>query len=287
MNLLIQFLLRLSFGLAVGMAITSPKRVTSGYFRNHLYVTLGLTTLAAMVSFSVAPNVLWYAIGAAIASYIGSVCWLYERPVAGKIMLVIVLAASWLGMLNQIQYSGSQKKGSVSFDEKYYSHYSWGNRPNTVEEHTKFRNQMLWDMRVVISTILVSMTTSGLLLGMTMAAMLLGHWYLNTPTMELVPLRRLIIAMSVAVGMQAIVSALGLWGEVTYAIEISTQWWLFLLLRWLFGIIGVAILAWMAWQTLKIPNTQSATGILYVAVIGTFVGETMALLLSAESLFPL
>jgi hypothetical protein len=46
-------------------------------------------------------------------------------------------------------------------------------------------------------------------------------------------------------------------------------------------------LAWMAWQTLKIPNTQSATGILYVAVIGTFVGETTALLLSAESLFPL
>ena len=103
MNLLIQFLLRLSFGLAAGMAITTSKRVTSGYFRNHLYVTLGLTTLAAMVSFSAAPNVFWYAVAAAVASYIGSVYWLYEKTSAGKIMLVIVLAASWLGMLHQIQ----------------------------------------------------------------------------------------------------------------------------------------------------------------------------------------
>jgi hypothetical protein len=43
----------------------------------------------------------------------------------------------------------------------------------------------------------------------------------------------------------------------------------------------------MAWRTLKIPNTQSTTGILYVAVIGVFVGELAAALLSAESQFPL
>ncbi len=287
MNLLIQFLLRLSFGLAAGMAITSPKLVTSGYFRNHLYVTLGLTTLAAMVSYVSAPSAFWYCIGAAAVSYVGSVCWLYERAAAGKVMLVILLTVSWLGMLSQIPYLGSSKANSVSFEERYFSHYSWGDRPNTLEEHEKFRQIMLWDIRVVNLSMFAAMTTSGLLLGLTMAAMLLGHWYLNTPTMELVPLRRLIIAMGVAVALQAIVSALGLWGEVTYTNTITTQWWLFVLLRWSFGIVGVAILAWMAWQTLKIPNTQSATGILYVAVIGTFVGETMALLLSAESLFPL
>ena len=31
-----------------------------------------------------------------------------------------------------------------------------------------------------------------LALGVTLAAMLLGHWYLNTPTMELLPLRRVL-----------------------------------------------------------------------------------------------
>jgi hypothetical protein len=68
---------------------------------------------------------------------------------------------------------------------------------------------------------------------------------------------------------------------------VPTHFWMLLALRWLFGLAGVVILIWMAWQTLKIPNTQSATGILYVAVIGTFVGETMSLLLSAESVYPL
>ncbi|NOZ40550.1 MAG: hypothetical protein GXP24_10025 [Planctomycetes bacterium] len=129
--------------------------------------------------------------------------------------------------------------------------------------------------------------SSGLLLGLTMAAMLLGHWYLNSPTMDLIPLRRLIIAMGLALLLQFVLSAWGLWGEFSYAEQLSTQWMLFVLLRWTFGLVGVAAMTWMAWQTLKVPNTQSATGILYVAVIGTFVGETMALLLSTESLFPL
>lgn len=286
MNLLIQFLLRLSFGLAAGMAITSSKRVTSGYFRNNLYVTLGLTTLAALVSYYVAPQVLWYAVAAAVASYVGAVCWLYEKALMGKAMLVAVLVASLAGVVHQIQYLGSHEAKSVSHN-KYFSQYSWGNRPNTVEEHEKFRNVMLFNIRLGNSAIVASIISSGLLLGMTMAAMLLGHWYLNSPTMELVPLRRLIIAMGAVVALQAIISALGLWGEFTYANSLSMQWMLFVLLRWLFGIVGVGVLAWMAWQTLNIPNTQSATGILYVAVIGTFVGETMALLLSAESLFQL
>ena len=67
----------------------------------------------------------------------------------------------------------------------------------------------------------------------------------------------------------------------------SVSWLLFVVLRWSFGLVGVLALVWMAWQTLKIPNTQSATGILYVAVIGVFVGELTGLLLSAESAFPL
>jgi hypothetical protein len=277
MNLLIQFLLRLSFGMAAGMAITSSKKVTSGYFRNHLYVTLGLTTLAAMVSYAAAPGAFWYCVTAAVMSYVGSVCWLYEMPLAGKMLLVIVMLASLAGALSQLPQIHQVKRTDPNFRQKYAVLYDESG-------NEKFPAP---DFMLAMGANLAATLTSGLLLGMTMAAMLLGHWYLTTPTMELVPLRRLIIAMGVTVVLQAIVSALGLWGELTYANQINTQWWLFLLLRWLFGIVGVAILAVMAWQTLKIPNTQSATGILYVAVIGTFVGETMSLLLSAESLFPL
>ena len=39
----------------------------------------------------------------------------------------------------------------------------------------------------------------------------------------------------------------------------------------------------MAWKTLKVPNTQAATGILYVAVIVTFLGELTSLLMAAQA----
>src|SRR6476659_8067903 len=95
MHLLAQFLLRLAFGLAVGMAITSSKKVTSGFFRNHLYVTLGLTTLAAMVLAKLSPIQMWIAIAAAALSYIGSAAWLYESKQFGKLMLWLVAACSF------------------------------------------------------------------------------------------------------------------------------------------------------------------------------------------------
>jgi len=104
-----------------------------------------------------------------------------------------------------------------------------------------------------------SVLSSGLLLGITMATMLLGHWYLNSPTMEMAPLRRLIVLMALAVVLRTIFCSLGLWGEFAYANSFSTQWIAFITIRWTFGLLGVAILTWMAWQTLKIPNTQSAT----------------------------
>ena len=281
MALLIQFLLRLSFGLAAGMAITSSKRVTSGYFRNHLYVTLGLATLATLLSSSVATEAFWYAVSAALFSYVGSVCWLYEKAGAGKVMLLVVAVASLTGTFSLESSNGSHDL--ESFLEKYSPLASASGVMISYDEmeNVGYAHLMGCDLNVLANV------SSGLLLGMTMAAMLLGHWYLNSPMMELAPLRRLILAMGAAVALQVVVSLLGLWGETASGDSLSTQWILFLVLRWAFGLFGVAVLAWMAWQTLKIPNTQSATGILYVAVIGTFVGETMALLLSAESLFPL
>ena len=89
MELLSQFLLRLAFGLAVGMAITSPQQVTSGYFRNHLYVTLGLTTLAALVAAQLNPLRQCCArpIAAAVLSYLGAVCWLYEAKRPGRLAI--------------------------------------------------------------------------------------------------------------------------------------------------------------------------------------------------------
>jgi len=268
MALLVEFILRLAFGLAAGMSLTSPRQITSGYYRNHLYVTLGLATLAALLSRTVAPAAFWPAVVTAAISYIGSVCWLAERPRAGRFALVLVtVAALW----------GALEVAAVLAELRQLPEL----RP-TLDDQQIVRLGTISGGLGVLSTV-----SSGLLLGITMAAMLLGHWYLNSPTMELAPLRMLILVLAAALLLQVILSTMGLVGEIFSVEQLSTRWVFCVLMRWLFGLVGVALLTWMAWQTLKIPNTQSATGILYVAVIGTFVGETMALLLSAESLFPL
>jgi hypothetical protein len=240
-----QFVLRLAFGLALGMVLTDARQVTSGYYRNHLYVLLGLLVLATMVAlgapeqFPLAPP-----LAGAVLSYVGSVAWLYEKRRAGIVILGLVSAAALWGA-----WSSSAVPAASA-------------EPNTM---------LAW----------LDPLTSGLVLGWTMAAMFLGHWYLNSPTMALAPLMRLVLLMAVAVGLRAVVEAWGL-AEQFGQHGPSTQQALFIALRWLSGIFGVLALAWMAWQTLKIPNTQSATGILYVAVIGTFLGELTSLLMAAQ-----
>jgi len=242
--------LRLTFGLAVGMAITSPRKVSSGYFRNHLYVTLGLSTLAALVLAQQSSALAGGLAGvAAVLSFMGAACWLYEAKRVGN-------AALWLVALASLTAAVLSQPISPMTDA-----------PEILRS--------------------VALATSGLVLGVTTAAMLLGHWYLNAPGMELVPLRRLIAIAALAVAVQALVSGVGLAAEASYVTHVSLTWLLFVVLRWSFGIVGVMLLLWMARETLKVPNTQSATGILYVAVIGVFVGELTSALLSAESAFPL
>jgi hypothetical protein len=248
MEILAQFLLRLAFGLALGMAITSPQKVSSGFFRNHLYVTLGLATLAAVVLFQMSDTAAWLAVTAAVMSFLGAAFWLYDAKAAGRFTLWLVMATSLAAAL--LALPESTLAGS----------------PRALR--------------------MISVATSGLLLGVTTTAMLLGHWYLNAPGMELGPLRRLIYVAMTNVGIQALVCGAGLAAEWSSRGS-SLTWLLFVALRWSFGLMGVLGLLWMARQTLKIPNTQSATGILYVAVIGVFAGELTSALLSAESTFPL
>src|SRR6185312_10643801 len=100
----------------------------------------------------------------------------------------------------------------------------------------------------------------------TLAAMFLGHWYLNSPGMKLAPLERLIGAMAGAIAARAGVCGAGLLWHVSTVGPPDASTTLFLVLRWLAGIVGAMVLTAMAWRTLKIPNTQSATAILYVAV---------------------
>ncbi|QDS98558.1 hypothetical protein [Adhaeretor mobilis] len=244
MALLIDFLLRLCLGMAAAMALVPHSQVSSGYFRNHLYVVLGLATLAALLSPSALPAALWWAAGVAVVSYLGAVCWLYERPVLGKAALWIAAGLSTAGLI-----LATAKPASGVLNSIYP-------------------------------------ISSAMLLGTVMAAMLLGHWYLNAPGMKLEPLQKLLKYITLALFIHAVVCATGLAAEYRTQEVLPSSWWLFVVLRWT-CLVGIGFLTYMTWQTLKIPNTQSATGILYVAVIGAFTGEIASLVLSAESTFPI
>ena len=250
MFILTQFVLRASFGLAAAMAITPPRQVTSGYYRNHLYVLLGLNVLATLVAWSypdalpVAPPLI-----AAVLSYIGAVFWLYEKPRAGiSILWSIAAVCLWGALAAFPDLGGSRHPGAL----------------------------------YVAATV-----TSGLLLGVTLAAMFLGHWYLNSPGMAIAPLERLVLILGACAVLRAAVSGVGLAMQLMVDEPLRADVLLFVFLRWIAGLLGPLVLAWMTWRTLKVPNTQSATGILYVAVIVTFIGELTSLLLTSQLRYPI
>lgn len=266
---LLQFLLRLSFGLALGMALTSPRHVASGYFRNTLYVILGLSAFGTLICLTDHLKLAtWITGSVVVTSYIGSVFWLYEKQRIGRIALVVValaaLAAAWAATPEHL------------FSPRSSPHPSEETKINTAK--TNYAN---------ICLRYADAPAGGAVLGFTMAAMLLGHWYLNSPTMQIAPLDRLLGWVAGALIVRALLALLGVALEPGLIENFDGLQWAFLAIRWLSGILGPLLLTWMAWRTLKIPNTQSATGILYVAVITTFTGELSAQLLSAQTIYPL
>jgi hypothetical protein len=91
-------------------------------------------------------------------------------------------------------------------------------------------------------------------------------------------LRRMIDLTLVAWGLQLAIAIVGLFPRVPPADATAGA---LLALRWLAGLVGLPVLLVMARKTLDIPNTQSATGILYVACLAAILGELTAQLLAA------
>ena len=260
-HLLIQFIFRVTFGVALAMSVTPARSVSSGFFRVHLWVLMGLNTLASLaiitqreplsrITNSV-PVVIALAISLAAVSYVGAILWLYEKSGAGRIVLIGILFS---GLVAAVLIMPRETSVVSAVDSA-------------------------WNLADIVS--------SGLLLGFTLTAMFLGHWYLNTPTMELAPLKRLVGMMASVIVFRALVSGAGLALQVQHASMLGSQFWIFIALRWLAGLIGTLLLSVLAWYSLKGPNTQSATGILYAGVILAFIGELTSLFLSLDSWYPL
>ena len=132
---------------------------------------------------------------------------------------------------------------------------------------------------------IASFISSAVLLGGTCTAMILGHWYLVIPSLQVSHLQSLVkwhmasMVLRIVVVSAAIVLALATWQPglgPSFRHYITSIDGIFFWQRVLFGLVGPAILSYLTWETAKIRATQSATGILYVDLFTVVVGEILA-----------
>lgn len=132
--------------------------------------------------------------------------------------------------------------------------------------------------------IIASALSSAALLGGACTAMVLGHWYLVIPSLEVRHLQRMAgFHIATVIGRIAIVAAvLVLAAGVPLATGQSLRRYvtsldgIFFWQRMLFGLAAPVVLSYLTWETAKIRSTQSATGILYVDFFTVVVGEVLA-----------
>ena len=138
----------------------------------------------------------------------------------------------------------------------------------------------------VVALTVLSFLTSALMLGGACTAMILGHWYLVIPSMEVAYLQSIVKGHIASMLARMVIVGAAVWFAIaTYQAEsgvpsfrhyIMSVDGIFFWQRVLFGLAGPAVLSYLTWETAKIRSTQSATGILYVDFFTVVVGEVLA-----------
>jgi hypothetical protein len=137
-----------------------------------------------------------------------------------------------------------------------------------------------------------SFLSSVALLGGACGAMVLGHWYLVVPSLNVSHLQSIVrlhigsTVVRVVVVATVVMLAIVTWqpGSPNFERYIFSIDGIFFWQRIAFGLAGPAVLSYLTWETARIQSTQSATGILYVDFFTVIVGEVLAkyLLLSTK-----
>ena len=131
----------------------------------------------------------------------------------------------------------------------------------------------------------LSFFSSAFLLGGACTAMILGHWYLVIPSLQVSHLQSIVKVHMASMAVRvAVVGAAILFGIVSWEPGLGPNFshyifsiaGIFFWQRILFGLAGPAVLSYLTWETAKIRSTQSATGILYVDFFTVVVGEVLA-----------
>jgi len=248
--MLATFCLRLAWGLVASLMVLVPSQVPPRFFRVQYLTALGLLAVAGFFLRDNGNFLIWLALGLSmLIAYAGSIVW----HVDGNPCHLVILILANLGLIGTLFLS------SV---------------PVIASQNT-------WIP-------ITDNFASAAVLGTATSAMLMGHSYLIAPTMSMSPLYRLLGALGVTLIIRIFLACLGLywWTEGSSAGNLETEMLLWLVARWIIGLVGPLVLGWMAYETARIRSTQSATGILYVVVILVFLGElTSQLLFEKTRLF--
>lgn len=126
---------------------------------------------------------------------------------------------------------------------------------------------------------LASLVLGALVIGAVSNAMVLGHWYLVTPRLSEAPLREQTGALVAFMVLQAVLVGVALvlpHDDVDTSVEEEILANMFFWLRAGLGLAFPAVLAWMAFDSSGVRAMQSATGLLYIAMVLVFCGELAA-----------
>jgi hypothetical protein len=136
--------------------------------------------------------------------------------------------------------------------------------------------------------------TAALVMGFATLAMMLGHWYLVTPKLSITPLKRFAggyILLTLFMALQLTVAYLefiGLrWNEpASFLGGVLKKEVIFAIFRVTWGVLAPLGFSYWIWETVKMKSTQSATGILYAAMVCTLIGEGIGLFLTLQTGVP-
>jgi hypothetical protein len=260
------FVLKLVAGITLMWLLMPRKDVTDGFFRIQMLVALGFCVLAVLTldvssltgsgkpvasvnetehATSVIRLLNGVLIVAAVTAYAGHIFWKLGRRMPGRVTIFL---------------TGGLCVGSL-----------------ILHSVQMIVNVPAWQQ-------LISDLASAAVLGATLTGMLLGHWYLTTPTMSIQPLtwfaRALFVAALIRMGASGM--TLGLCGWTAT----DTTHTLWLTMRLIGGILVPMVTSLMVVRILRYRNTQSATGVLFAGLILVFMGEMTAALLERDLRIP-
>jgi hypothetical protein len=270
------FLLKLLGGIAMMWLLMPRKEVTDGFFRIQMLVALGLSVLLALIV-------------ASIPSREDTDAQIHDSEAVSSMSSVVV------GKRSDSENRFLCITQIITAVIAYAGHIVWklGRRlPGNIAIYSiSFLSFLsLWCVsttpgldRNTVQFLLSNLTSAGVL-GATLTGMLLGHWYLTTPTMSIGPLSWFTTTLAVAAVLRLVMTgiAFGRFGFVSQDI-VHLLW---LIMRIVGGILIPLATSIVVAKILKYRNTQSATGVLFAALILVFMGEMAAALLERDLRIP-